>query len=164
MSNTRCRRAAPKETESRTSYIYCDYCGQYVGLDFFKFLDSRDARAPGPEFSELTARLQPKLDAALAGSDRGRYIAIQRQIYAAHMEPCPASYSPRIGDSEYRQAMLDFLSERAALTAFDPKLGPLKKQMDEAIRDSSGSRGRRRSLSKATFWTPSWPRISCRAL
>ncbi len=124
---------APRERPSETSYIYCDYCGQYMGLDFFHFLDSKEDRIPGPAYRELIARMQPKLDSALAQGRKDKYQNIQRKIFEAHMKECPGSYSPRIGDSKYKQAMLDFLSASQTLAAFDPELTALKQRMDAAI-------------------------------
>jgi len=125
---------APKVTPSRSAYLYCDYCGQYVDWDFYRAVSSKEDRLPGPQYERLAAELTPRSVAAKAAGDEVAYEQVQRELFEAHIRSCPASYSPRIGEASYRASMLDYMAKYYTLIAFDPELARLSAAMDEATR------------------------------
>lgn len=56
---------APKMKESLTAYIYCDFCGQYIDLDFRKAITTKGSKMPGPEYQQLCLAVAADVDAAL---------------------------------------------------------------------------------------------------
>ncbi len=97
---------APKVTPSRTAYVYCDYCGRFMDWDFQAACQTAGSARPGPRYEWLLAQLGPRLAMARAAGDRAALLADHRCIFDAHMTECPASYSPRLGDPDYREALL----------------------------------------------------------
>ena len=112
----------PKVTPSTSAYLYCDYCGRYLDWDFYRAVASKTDRLPGPEYERLAAEQAPKTEAAKRRGDQGEYCRLQRALFEVHMQGCPASYSPRIGDPAYREAMLDYTSKYYTLLAFDDEI------------------------------------------
>ena len=37
---------APKLTQSKTAYIYCDFCGTFTDWDFYKAVESANSKMP----------------------------------------------------------------------------------------------------------------------
>lgn len=123
----------PKVTEPKTAYIYCDYCGRYIDWDFYKSISTRGSKMSGPEWERLNTELAPELQAAQQAGDQEKYRDLQRRLFEVHIESCPASYSPRVGDPEYRRAMIEYMAEQYTLMAFTPELIKLGKKMDKAM-------------------------------
>jgi DNA-directed RNA polymerase subunit RPC12/RpoP len=122
----------PKVRPSTSAYLYCDFCGKYLDWDFHRAVSTDVDRHPGAVYERLAADLGPRAEAARGRGDRPEYERIQRTLFEAHMQGCPSSYSPRIGDPAYRTAMLDYIAAYYALIAFDPELRDLEATMDKA--------------------------------
>jgi len=50
-----------------------------------------------------------------------------------HMDHCPASYSPRLGDPAYRTTLLDYMAEQYTLMVFEKNIYDLYKKLNKAI-------------------------------
>lgn len=130
----RCRGCgAPKVKPAQTAYLYCDYCGRYLDWDFYRAVATKDSRLPGPEYERLNAEISPRANAARHANDRETYLQLQRTLFEHHMQLCPASYSPRIGDPNYRGAMLEYMAQNYTLIAFDQELAWLQQAMTAAM-------------------------------
>ncbi len=122
-----------KVTPSATAYLYCDYCGTLIDWDFRIACEASGSALPGPVYEALVDRLNPAQERALAAGDREGYRETLVQLFEAHFDACPASYSPRLGDPEYRQALLDYTVDSYLEAAFDPETKSLEKAMDAAV-------------------------------
>ncbi len=133
---------ASKQTPPKTAYLYCDYCGALTDWDFVLACESGAASAqPGPEYERLQARLAARKGEALANGDREAYKQIQLELFDAHMKACPASYSPRLGDPDYRAALLDYTASAYTAAAFDPECQRLEQAMQMAVGALQWTRG-----------------------
>lgn len=125
---------ASKLTPPKTAYLYCDYCGTLTDWDFRMACEKSGSAQPGPKYEQLNAQLAPKLGEALASGDRENYLDLQKQLFDAHMTACPASYSPRLGDPEYRQQLLIYTALCYSTAAFDADT----KQKENAMQMAMG--------------------------
>lgn len=112
---------APKIKRSATAFVYCDFCAALTDWDFQIAISDPKSMLPGPLYEAVLARVKADLAAALAAGDRARYLAIQREVFAAYVEACPASCPPRCGDPTYRAAYIEYSAEGATIGAFDPE-------------------------------------------
>ncbi len=111
---------ATKDTPPATAYIYCDYCGRLFDYDSSKStedprsLDSDDVEVA---LNEVTIAMQK---AAFEANDKAEYARILNWKNGLMMEVCPKVYSPRIGDPQYRQRLLEgVLVPQGVETRFD---------------------------------------------
>jgi len=145
---------APKLRKSETAFVYCDFCAVLTDWDFQVAIGDPRSKLPGPAYEAILKRLAPDLAAALAAGDRERYRTLQREIFAAYVEACPASCPPRCADPAYRTRYVEYHSESATIGAFDPgsarKTAALQKTVEaiEWTRDASGAA----KISPASFW------------
>jgi DNA-directed RNA polymerase subunit RPC12/RpoP len=102
----KCHRCgAPKRTEPRTAYVYCDYCGALFGYEPSRHASLRDV------FSALQTGVSDELRRAREAGDWMAYREAWRWPYAMDMKLSPEGWSPRIGDPAYRDAMLEYSIE-----------------------------------------------------
>lgn len=123
----------PKVTRSRTAFVYCDYCGTFTDFDFQIACKTQGSAMPGPAYEMLLAQMTPRLDAARKHGDRIAYLDCQVRLYGAHVEACPASYSPRVGDPAYREAIVSFYAGTCTISGFDPGMRQHQDRVDAAV-------------------------------
>lgn len=123
---------APKITTPRTAYVYCDYCGALMDWDFQIACQTAGSSAPGPAYEALRLMLHPKLEAARLARDVGALREAHARLLDLHMTDCPASYSPRIGDPAYREALLAYQVAYIADAELDPDVSRASKAVDVA--------------------------------
>jgi DNA-directed RNA polymerase subunit RPC12/RpoP len=99
------RCGAPKRTEPRTAYIYCDYCGALFGYEPARHVGTVDI------FSALQTGVSNELRRAREAGDWMAYREAWRWPYEMDMKLAPHGWSPRIGDPAYRNAMLEYSIE-----------------------------------------------------
>jgi ribosomal protein S27AE len=86
---------------------------------------------PGPAYEGLRQMLHPKLEAARRSNDLAALRDAHRRLLDQHMTDCPASYSPRIGDPEYRAALLDYQVGYVADSELDADLRAAGEEVDK---------------------------------
>jgi len=94
-----------KMTRPRTAYIYCDYCAKLFDYDWELVQDTLFGLDPYDLFALLHDPVRPALKESREAGDWDRYRQIWYWVYDADMEIAPRSWSPRIGDPAYREAM-----------------------------------------------------------
>ncbi|MBP7734677.1 MAG: hypothetical protein KA369_01765 [Spirochaetes bacterium] len=152
IKKVKCRACgSPKVAGYATAYIYCDYCGTYTDWDYQKSISTPGSKMPGPAWRELNEKLMPGMKKALKKHDRERYRSIQKQLFAIHVADCPASYSPRIGDPDYREAIINYMAEQYTIQAFTPGMADLEKNASRAMAALRYDPETGRVFS-ATFW------------
>ncbi|MCK5795644.1 MAG: hypothetical protein KAI47_00560 [Deltaproteobacteria bacterium] len=116
-----------------TAYIYCDFCGTLFDYDASVSwsdagtLDSEDVDAT------LNQASGKKLRAAFEAGDKAEYARILRWRNEVAIEVAPEGYSPRIGDPEYRQTLIEkVLVPWQVATRFDANYMALSKEVDAA--------------------------------
>lgn len=121
VKRTDCRScASPKVKPSLNAYVYCDFCGELTDWDFRAAMSDRRSRAPGPAYEGLLARHRAALERARVAGDRGAYLEIQRELWGAYVDACPAAMSPRIGDPRYRERIVAYQAELQTEADLDP--------------------------------------------
>jgi DNA-directed RNA polymerase subunit RPC12/RpoP len=133
----RCRGCgAPKQTEPKTAYIYCDYCGTFTDWDFYKAASIHASQLPGGPQEERNSpipKITAKIEKAFKKKDRDGYEGLQRRLFTYYADRFPAFYSPRLGDPKYRDAIIEYQAQLYTFTAFDPKLKSLSDKRDRAV-------------------------------
>lgn len=124
---------SPKMTESKTAYIYCDFCAQYIDLDFKKAINSKGSKMPGPEYRNLYASMQGEINKAIRNKDKEAFEKCHNTLWNAYIDSCPAMFSPKIKNKGYRDAMVKYMTEQYWLTAITKELAESEKRMDDAI-------------------------------
>lgn len=104
----------------KTAYVYCDFCGSLIDWDFKIACSTAGSAKPGPAYEALARKEKPAQDAALAAGDRDAYAAVTRRLFDAHFDACKGAWSPRLGDPEYRAALLENTVQSYTAAAFDP--------------------------------------------
>lgn len=123
---------AGKVQPSKTAWLYCDFCGTLIDWDF-KAACRESRTPPGPAYEALLSELKGELDAARERDDRASYHALQRRLFAAHFDASPGAWSPRLGDPEYREALLEYTAACYTEAAFDPECQRLEQAMSRAF-------------------------------
>jgi predicted RNA-binding Zn-ribbon protein involved in translation (DUF1610 family) len=100
-----------KRTESRTAYVYCDFCGALFDYDLALARASTAGSSDEQIFELLIDAVRPEIQRAFAAKDDAAYRAAWRWPYEMDMTLCPAGWSPRAGDPTYRKAMVEFSVE-----------------------------------------------------
>ncbi|TFG62168.1 MAG: hypothetical protein E4H36_08620 [Spirochaetales bacterium] len=114
--------------------MYCDYCGTFTGWDFDKAVSSAGAVHPGAEYEKLAAALSGETEKARASGDRETYSALQKRLFAGHIEHCPFYYSRRVNDPFYKSALVDFMAAQYTLLAFSKPLRQLEAKLEKAMK------------------------------
>ena len=126
----RCPRCGARPTRAAPSaYVYCDACGSLVDYDVERAW-AQPLERPGPAFEAIRAELAPLL--AAAHDDLPRTRAIQRALFDAWIDACPAAQSVRIREPAYRAALVAMLAEGETRAAFDPEARALRAALDAA--------------------------------
>ena len=110
---------ASKVTRSQTAFVYCDFCAALTDWDFQIAIGDPRSKLPGPAYEALLRSMAGELARAKAAGDRATYHALQRRLFAAYVDACPASCPPRCGDPAYRDAYIEYSAAGATLGAFD---------------------------------------------
>ena len=132
MKKVNCRSCgAAKLTPPKTAYLYCDYCGALTDWDFK--IACQSTAKPGPEYERLQAQEGPAQARAKAERNEDAYRESLTRVFDGHMTHCPASYSPRLGDPDYRAALLDFTVNTYLAAAFDPDAQEAEAAMARAV-------------------------------
>jgi len=100
---------ALKATKPRTAYVYCDYCATLFDYDPRVAIEDPSALDPDMVDRALDRVTRDQLRQAAAANDRVEYARISRWRSLVSAEICPAAYSPRIRDPDYRRAFVDDL-------------------------------------------------------
>jgi hypothetical protein len=130
-----------KVVPPKTAFVYCDYCGTLCDWDFQ--IACRGRVLPGPAYEALAQMEAPRQAAAKGAGDREAYAACTRRLFDAHFKACPQSWSPRLGDADYRSALLEHTVMQYTAAAFDPECVALEEAMNAAV--------------KKLQWTPAFP-------
>ena len=113
---------ATKTRPSPTAYVFCDFCGALIDFDFQTAIGDSRSKLPGPEYERLRAALAPQLEKAQQRGDKDAYLELQRKLFAAYVEACPAACSPRINDPAYREKYIEHSARATTEGAFDPQM------------------------------------------
>lgn len=126
-----------KTVAPKTAYVYCDFCGSLTDYDFQKACDNPQASMPGPAYEELLRRLNADIEMAKQTKNRDSFKEIQKSLFSKWVELCPNAVSPRAkSDESYRNQLVEYMAETAAINEFDPKYqeyAALVKQQTMAI-------------------------------
>jgi DNA-directed RNA polymerase subunit RPC12/RpoP len=124
---------AAKRLPSRTAYLYCDHCGALIDYDFRAANLGTNAGITNTVFHALVAPQQAALNAARAAGDMDLYRSLYRPVYAEWLRQCPQAASPRFQqDPEFRERMIDYVTECSVRRDFDPHLAELDRQQQAA--------------------------------
>ena len=125
---------ASKVRPPTSAYMYCDYCGAFVDWDFKIACQTAGSAKPGPEYERLNAAEAPVQEQARVAGDKKTFGKSLYKVFDAHMTHCPASYSPRIGDPDYREALLRFTVRSYLAAAFDADARGREVAMTQAMK------------------------------
>ena len=135
VKNTSCPSCGgQKMTPSETFYVYCDYCGSLMDLDFTVFLKDLENKPKWNSkdeirFSELTEELKE----AENTENKEAYINIKREWITIQMRNEPKAYPPRIKDEKYKENYLEWLIATDVENAFNPKMKALNGEILERV-------------------------------
>jgi len=156
VKRTRCHVCgAPKVARTPTAYVYCDFCAAFIDWDFQRAVSDPRSKLPGPLYEALLAEVGPELRAALKEPHRERYRSLQKQIFGAYVEACPAACPPRVKDPVYREAYVSYEADLAVARDVDPEVRRLSAELDVQTRRLAGlptdPPGKMR-VESASFW------------
>jgi LSD1 subclass zinc finger protein len=124
------RCGAYKRTDPRTAYVYCDYCAQLFDYDWELAKDALFGLDPAAMFNTLVDGVRQEIRDAFKKKDWDRYREAWRWAYERDMALMPQTWSPRVRDVSYREAM----SEWSAATC-------VVRNTDEPLRAAFGALG-----------------------
>jgi hypothetical protein len=113
VKNTKCQICgANKVTENKSMYIYCDYCGSWMGYDMDSAgREAMNVFAPGnmsnPDVKQLLALGQQSSEAAKA-LDKHKYIEIKLQGHELDFKLFPERFGPKGKQSSFRRKYLEY--------------------------------------------------------
>lgn len=140
-----------KVTPPKTAYVYCDYCGSLVDWDFRIACSTAGSARPGPAYEALQAQEGPKQKAAKDRGDREAYQASVRRVFDAHFTAAKGSWSPRLGDPDYRAALLEYTAQHYTLAAFDDDCVAKEAAMMHAVKGLQWAVGFQPKVGRASF-------------
>ncbi len=111
---------AAKARPSPTAYVYCDHCGALIDFDFQVSINDKRSKLPGPEYTRLVNSLAKETEAALETKDKQKHLEIQRKLFSAYVDACPAACAPRVNEAAYREKYVELQARTATESAFDP--------------------------------------------
>ncbi len=97
---------ALKLLKPRTAYIYCDYCATLFDYEIQRSIDDPAALDPSMVDDAIDEVTFEQLVAAHRRGDRDEYARICTFKYQLAIEVCPAKYSPRTNDPDYRRRFI----------------------------------------------------------
>jgi len=129
IKQTPCRHCgAVKVQPPSTACLYCDFCGTMVDWDL-RMAQGIGFLTPMKELSRLMFNEKVPLEHARAHGDRETYRQTMMRVWNQHMAMCPLTYSPRIGDPSYRQALIYYLGMADTEVGFDAECQALEEQV-----------------------------------
>jgi DNA-directed RNA polymerase subunit RPC12/RpoP len=146
---------APKINLSATAYIFCDYCAVLIDWDLKKSCEDSMLSESSKEYEKLAHNLKPALEESKASKNRDKYRKLQEQLVKAQLDAYPKSYSPRIGDPEYRKKFIHYTAEQNTEIAFTEILSTLEKaylRSSENVTFQEGSNQDGALVEKESFW------------
>ncbi len=152
---------AHKVTESRTAYIYCDYCSRLFDYDWSRARDELFGVDPAAVFQAIVDGARAEIRASFAAEDWDTYREAWRWVYGVDVELFPDSWSPRATEPAYREAIVDFSVETCFLEARDPALRRAKTLNARAF-ETPGDRREREPL--LAHWAALAEAMNVRAL
>ncbi|MGV3619564.1 MAG: hypothetical protein ACO1OB_02035 [Archangium sp.] len=155
IKSSRCHQCgAAKSRPSPTAYVYCDHCGALIDFDFQTAISDKRSKLPGPEYERLNAALAPELQAALKQKDEKKYLELQRRLFSAYVEACPAACAPRVNDPVYREKYIEQSARTATAGAFDATMADASARQARAMKDLQWVPGGRMGVTcrPDTFW------------
>lgn len=135
----------------KTAYVYCDYCGALVDYDFQVACRTAGSAKPGPAYEAIQRAEAPKQEAARAAGDQETFRQSVRRVFDKHVEVAPASWSPRTGDPEYREALLAYTANTYTAAAFDPECHTLEQVMNDSVKRLVWVPGFKPMVERASF-------------
>ncbi|HUH04168.1 MAG TPA: hypothetical protein VML75_19355 [Kofleriaceae bacterium] len=122
-----------KVTRPSTAYVYCDYCATLFDYDPYVAVSDPTALDPDMVDRQLARVTAEPMRQAVAAGDRVEYGRIARWQTDVATEICPAAYSPRIRDPDYRRRFVDgVLVPWTVATRFDPAAHAQGRRVGEA--------------------------------
>ena len=103
---------ANKVNDISLMYIYCDYCGSWMGLDMSASVQESvnvftPERMNDPNILEYN-RLNGEILKAALSNNKSEYIKLQCSLHALEFELFPNRFGPKAKQSLYRSRYLDF--------------------------------------------------------
>jgi predicted RNA-binding Zn-ribbon protein involved in translation (DUF1610 family) len=135
----------------KTAYVYCDYCGALVDYDFQIACRTAGSAKPGPAYEAIQRTEAPKQAAAREQGDQGAFRDSVRRVFETHFRVAPASWSPRIGDPEYREALLTYTANTYTAAAFDTECHTLEQVMGDSVKRLVWVPGFKPMVQRASF-------------
>lgn len=135
----------------KTAYVYCDYCGALVDYDFQIACRTAGSAKPGPAYEAIQRAEAPKQEAARKAGDEAAFRESVRRVFDAHVRVAPASWSPRTGDPEYREALLTYTANTYTAAAFDPECHTLEQVMNDGVKRLVWVHGLRPMVERSSF-------------
>lgn len=101
---------APKHTQTRTPHVYCDFCGHLMDYDHTAGRMAIHGIDPGFLVAILLEAVREDLRAAYE-TDDARWVEAWRWVYGQDIAIAPEGWSPRVGQADYRAALIDWSIE-----------------------------------------------------
>jgi len=145
---------AAKARPSPTAYVYCDHCGALIDFDFQVSINDKRSKLPGPEYTRLANALTAELEAAQKKNDKEKYLELQRKLFSAYVEACPAACAPRVNEEAYREKYVELQARTATESAFDPVMSKASARQSKAMKDLKWIPGGQMGVTcePSTFW------------
>jgi hypothetical protein len=124
---------APKLTSTKSAYVYCDFCAQFMDWDLQAAKYSAGVAA-GPHYRALVQEMEPRLAAARKRRDRDALAACHHALFDQYMTDCPNGYSPRVGDPVYRAATLERSVHAQVVRELEPPCVAADAEVEASIR------------------------------
>lgn len=122
-----------KVTRPTTAYVYCDYCATLFDYDPYVAVADPTAIDPDMVEQQLARVTAEPMRRAFEAGDRDEYGRIARWQSEVATEICPAAYSPRIRDPDYRRRFVDaVIVPWTVATRFDPAAHAQGRRVGEA--------------------------------
>ncbi|MEZ4241378.1 MAG: hypothetical protein R3F59_35530 [Myxococcota bacterium] len=135
----------------RTAYVYCDYCGALVDYDFRVACTTAGSARPGPAYEAIQRQEAPVQEAARQRGDRDAYRESVLRVFRTHFDAAKASWSPRIGDPAYREALLAYTADSYTAAAFDEECRTLEQVMGDSVKRLSWTPGFQPKVGRESF-------------
>ena len=134
---------ANKINEVATGYIYCDYCGEFIGYDFEKIQSESTSifdyeyfqkyQQWPPETQEYLSIIQ-NIGTAMKEKDGAKYVEYAHKLQELEIKLFPNRFSPKMKLEQYRKQFLNyykhFLEDKVADNFFEEQI-VLQQQMAE---------------------------------
>lgn len=123
---------AVAEKENVDYFVYCDYCGNLVDIDFGAL--SRIDPAGATEYATYVAQNAQRKQAALAAGDRETYRQIERGEWERYIDLQPLVHPKGVDKAgERRETYLQWCAESAAERAFNNSVSTAYAQAAQVV-------------------------------